>query len=272
MVRSMRDKLVEKAKKFIDLQETRDEKQSRLRELQAEMFGDDSEETERKAREFFSNVGGGEQQSGKTEEIDALREDLTELEETLDTTREELQKLLVEVQFPLNETINVEDDKIEFPYSEEIPSEVIDAIESVLEEDLSKEGVTIGTDAIRAEAMDVDEAMDRVMNRIEELRSKANMMVDVEQYVDDIYSRDEKLAKALFVLYKSDPLPKKEIEKRIGVETGDLRGQLYYVLENDPYLKKSNKKFSLSETGERVMEAYLDLYDPPEGLPEEVEA
>lgn len=268
----MRDKLKEKAKSFIDLQETKDEKQSQLKDLQAEMFGEDSEETEQKAREFFSNVGGLEQQSSKTQEIDELRGELVELEDSLETTREELQELLVEVQFPLNETIGVGDDQVEFPYSEEVPQEVIDAIEIVLEVDLSEDGVTIDTDAIRAETTDVDEAMDRAMDRIDELRSKANMMVDVEQYVDDIYGRDEKLAKALYVLYQTDEsLPKKEIEKRIGVETGDLRGQLYYVLDNDPYLKKSDQEFSLSDTGERVMEAYIDRYGRPEGLPEEGE-
>lgn len=269
----MQDNLIEKARKYIDLQETDQEKQNKLRELQSEMFGEGSEETEKKAREFFSDVGRGEQQSTKTQEIDELRQDLSELEETLETTREELQELLVNVQFPLNETIDIEDEEIVFPYSDEIPQEVIDAIESVLEEDLSREGVKIETDAIRVETADVDVAMDQAMSRIQELRSKANMMVDVEQYVDDINSRDEKIVKTLYVLHKSNnPLSKKEIEERIGVDAGDLRGTLYYVLDNDPYLKKSDSEFSLSDMGRRVIEAYIEQYGSPEDLPEGVEA
>lgn len=269
----MKDNLIEKARKYTDLQETKEEKQSELRELQSEMFGEGSEETEKKAREFFSDVGGSEQQSTKTQEIEELRQDLSELEETLETTREELQELLVDIQFPLNETINVGDEEVVFPYSEEIPQEVIDAIEFVLEEDLSAEGVRIETDAIRVETADVDGAMDQAMSRIQELRSKANMMVDVEQYVDDIHSRDEKIAKTLYVLHQSgSPLTKKEIEKQIGVEAGDLRGTLYYVLDNDPYLKKSDSEFSLSDMGDQVIEAYIEQHGAPEDLPEEVEA
>ena len=34
------------------------------------------------------------------------------------------------------------------------------------------------------------------------------------------------------------PLTKNEIKKEMGLESGDLRGQLYYVLGNDPYLQK----------------------------------
>lgn len=269
----MQDELIEKARRYIDLQETEKAKQDRLRELQSEMFGEGSEETEKKAREFFSDVGGGEQQSAKTQEIDELRQDLSDLEETLENTREELQELLVDVQFPLNETIDIEDEKVVFPYSDEIPQDVIDAIESVLEEDLSKEEVKIETDAIRVETDDVDGAMDQAMSRIQELRSKANMMVDVEQYVDDINSRDEKIVKTLYVLHKSEnPLSKKGIEERIGVDAGDLRGTLYYVLDNDPYLEKSDSEFSLSDMGRRVIEAYLEQHGSPEDLPEGVEA
>ena len=115
--------------------------------------------------------------------------------------------------------------------------------------------------------------MDQAMSRIQELRSKANMMIDVEQYVDDINSRDEKIVKTLYVLHKSNnPLSKKEIEERIGVDAGDLRGTLYYVLDNDPYLKKSDSEFSLSDMGRRVIEAYIEQYGSPEDLPEGVEA
>lgn len=265
----MRDEIEEKSRFIVEKHREAEQKQNRIEEIQTKMFGQGSEETEQKAREFFSNVGQVEEGGSKTEEIDELRDELQDIEQSIETTREELQELLVNVQFPLNETIDVRDNKIAFPYSEEIPQQVIDAIEMVLNEELDNDSVTIDTDEIRVKTADVDEAMDRVMDRTRSLRSKANMMVDVDQYVDDIHDRDEKLAKALYVLYQSgEPLSKKELEERIGMEPGALRGMLYYVLDNDPYLEKSEKKFSLSDTGDRVMEAYVDRHDPPEGLPE----
>lgn len=268
----MRESIEEKSQSIVELHNEREDKQKRIEELQTEMFGEGSEETEKKARQFFSKVGQADEESSKTQEIDELRKELHEIEESIEMVREELQELLVNVQFPLNETIDVRDNEITFPYSEGISQQVIEAIEMVLNEDLAKDGVTIDTDEIRVESTDVDEAMDSVIDRTEDLRSKANMMVDVEQYVEEINNRDEKLAKALYVLYRSgESLSKKELEERIGVETGALRGQLYYVLENDPYLQKSDQEFTLSDTGERVMEAFVDRYDRPEGLPEEVE-
>lgn len=255
-----------------DMHRTIEEVQGRIEELQTEMFGEGSEETEQKAREFFSNVGQVQEDESRTEEIDELRDELDEIERSLEAAREELQELLVNVQFPLNETIDVRDDEIAFPYSEEVPREVLNAIELVLNEELDRNGVTFDTDEIRVETTDVDEAMDRVMSRTEDLRDRANMMVDADQYVEEIRDRDEKLAKFLYVLYQSgEALSKKELEERTGVKSGALRGQLYYVLNNDPYLEKNEQKFSLSDTGRRVMEAYVDRYDPPEGLDEEVE-
>jgi uncharacterized coiled-coil protein SlyX len=269
----MREDMIEKAKKMNELQNKVRDQQERLRELQSEMFGNGSEETEQKAREFFSSVGGDGDSSGRSREIDELRSSLSEAETELETTREELQKLLVDVRFPLNETIDPDENEVEFPYTEEIPQEVITAIEIALDEDLSEEPVSIDTDAIRVNTSDVDGAMDLAMNRIETLRSKANMMVDVEQYVDELHGRDEKIVKTLYTLQQAEePLTKGELEERIGVESGDLRGSLYYVLDNDPYLQKSDSQFSLTDIGKRVIEAYCEHYGVPDGLPEEVEA
>lgn len=268
----MEDELIEGAKRMTDLQEEVQVKQEKLNDLQSEMFGNGSEETEKKAREFFSSVGNDGINSGKTQEIDELRSSLSESEAELETTREELQKLLVDVKFPLNETIDAMESEVEFPYSEEIPQVAINAIEIALEEDLSRGPVSIDTDMIRVETTDIDEAMNLAMSRIEELRSKANMMVDVEQYVEALHDRDEKIVKTLYLLQQSDnPLSKGEIEDRIGVESGELRGSLYYVLDNDPYLEKSDSQFSLTDMGERVIEAYCEHYVAPD-LPEEVEA
>lgn len=268
----MRDELVEKAERMIRLQKEIRDEQERLRELQSEMFGNGSEETEKKAREFFSSVGVDESSSGRTEEIDELRSSLSKSEAELETTREELQKLLVDVKFPLNETIDTTESEVVFPYSDEIPQEVIDAIEIALEDDLTGGQVRIGTDAIQVETTDVDAAMELAMDWIEALRSKANMMVDVEQYVEELHNRDEKIVKTLYVLQQcGEPLTKSELENRIGVESGELRGSLYYVLDNDPYLEKSDSQFSLTDIGERVIEAYCEHYAAPD-LPEELEA
>lgn len=246
--------------------------QNQIEEIQAEIFGDGSEETEQKARKFFSNVGQVQEGESRAQEIDELRDELDETERSLENAREKLQELLVNVQFPLNETIDIREDEVAFPYSEEVSQEVLNAIELVLNEELDENGVTFGTDEIRVETTDVDKAMDLVMNRTEDLRNRANMLVDVDQYVEDIRDRDEKLAKVLYVLYNSNGmLSKKELEERIGVESGALRGQIYYVLDNDPYLEKNEQKFSLSDTGRRVMQEYVDRYDPPEGIDEEVE-
>ncbi|MDH5020354.1 hypothetical protein [Halobacterium rubrum] len=268
----MEAEIIERAKRLIDLQEDVHKKRERLQNLQSEMFGNGSEETEKKAREFFSSVADDQDNSGKTQKIDELRSSLSESEDELETTREELQKSLVDVKFPLNETIDATENGVEFPYSDEIPQEVIEAIEMALEEDLSGDPVSIDTDAVRVETADVDEAMDLAMDRIEGLRSKANMMVDVEQYVEDLHDRDEKIIRTLYVLQQSgESLTKGELENQIGVESGELRGSLYYVLDNDPYLQKSDSQFSLTDMGERVIEAYCEHYGAPD-LPEEVEA
>lgn len=269
----MRDEVVERAKEMVDLQREISSQQEKLKELQSEMFGNGSRETEQKAREFFSSVGGEGSSSDKTQEIDELRSSLSEAESDLEATREELQKLLVDVKFPLNETINTDEKEVEFPYSEQIPQEVIDAIEIALDEDLSKDSVSIETDAIRVNMDDVDEAMDVAMDRVEALRSKANMMVDVEQYVEELHGRDEKIVKTLYALQQAEePLTKGEIEERIGVESGELRGSLYYVLDNDPYLQKSDSRFSLTDMGERVIEAYCEHHGAPGDPSEEVKA
>lgn len=268
----MKSEIEQKAKKIVGLHESVREKQEQLQKLQSEIFGNGSEEIEQKAREFFSSVGGERRAPGKTQEIDDLRSDLSNSKSELEATREELQKLLVDVRFPLNETIDTTESEVVFPYSEAIPQDVIDGIELALDADLTGGRVSIETDAIRVETTEIDEAMDRAMERIENIRSRANMMVDVEQYVEDLHSRDRKIVRALYVLQRSDEsLTKSEIEDRIGVESGELRGSLYYVLDNDPYLQKSDSQFSLTDIGERVIEAYCERHGSPD-LPEEVEA
>jgi hypothetical protein len=60
-----------------------------------------------------------------------------------------------------------------------------------------------------------------------------------------------------------EPLTKKELEKEMGLESGDLRGQLYYVLDNDPYLQKPDQKVDLTSTGEMVINEYIDQFGKP---------
>jgi len=70
----------------------------------------------------------------------------------------------------------------------------------------------------------------------------------------------------LYVLHENDnkPMTKAELEDAIGLDRGDLRGQLYYVLDNDPYLKKQDDGITLTPNGMKVIERFVEQYDVPE--------
>jgi len=267
----MKDGLEDKADKYRSLQEELEAKQAELQEIQAGTFGTDSKNAEKRAREFFSNASR-DVGSGRTEKIDALRDEISELEDDLTAAKEELLERLVDVQFPFEEVIKPKDETVEFPFSEPIPGEVIKAIEDVLNEDLKGDNVAITTDALIVETADVEEAIGMAEDRIEGIRANAGTKVDIDEYLEELRERDRKVALTLHILHQDEPLTKKEIEDRMGVESGALRGQLYYVLDNDPYLKKSGQEFSLTETGREVIKGYVEEYGEPEGLeqPQEV--
>jgi hypothetical protein len=260
----MEDGFEERAERYNELQRQIGSKQEELSELQAGTFGTDSEGAEERAREFFSNAGR-DAGSGGAERIDELRGQISELEDEFDSVREDLLERLVDVQLPFEEVIEPGEDVVRFPFSEELSSDVIEAVEDVLNEDLGSGEVRITPEALVVETDDVEDAIEMAESRIEGLRANAGTKVDVDEYLDNLRGRDEKVALTLHILHQEAPLTKREIEERMGVEKGTLRGQLYYVLDNDPYLKKSGEEFSLTETGREVIEAFVEEYGVPEG-------
>lgn len=261
----------EKALKYNELQERIASKHEKKKELQAGTFGTDSEDAEERAREFFSNASQNGESSG-AEQIDQLRKEIAKLEDESDSVKEELLERLVDFQLPFEQVIEPGEDSVEFPFSEEVPPEVLDAIEDVLNEDVRNGEVVITPNALVVEADDVEEAIGEAESFIERLRASAGTKVDIDEYLDELQKRDKKVALTLHILLQEEPLTKKEIESRMGVEPGALRGQLYYVAKNDPYLKKQGEKFSLTETGRDVIEGFIEEYGPPEGVeqPKEV--
>ena len=255
----------EKASRYHEIQEMLEAKQEELGELQAGTFGTDSEDAEKRARQFFSNTSR-DAGSGQTEKIDELRDEVSELKDEREVVEEELLERLVDLQLPFEQVIEPGEKDVEFPFSERISEEVIWAIEDVLNEDLGGGEVAITTDALVVETNDVEEAIERAETRIEALRDNAGTKVDIDEYLEKLRSRDKKVVLTLHVLYHEEPLTKREIESRMGVESGTLRGQLYYVLDNDPYLKKQDKEFSLTETGREVIEGFVEKYGEPEKI------
>jgi len=151
-----------------------------------------------------------------------------------------------------------------FPYREAIDQEVLEAVETVLAEDFSPNGVTINTDAIVAETDSTDGAIEAVENRVARLRSIAEAQYDAADHVEKLRERDPKVAGMMFTLQEvGESMSKKELEKEMGLESGDLRGQLYYVLDNDPYLKKPDQKVDLTSTGKMVIDEYIDQFGEP---------
>lgn len=266
----MEDGFEEKARRYYEVQEKTESKQEELRELQAGTFGTDSEDAEERARQFFSDASldGG---SDRTEQIDQLRDEIADLENDLSSVREELLGRLVDLQLPFEEIIEPGEDTVEFPFSKQLADEVIQAIEDVLNEDLDSGDVVINTDGLLVETDDVEDAIEKAESRIESLRANAGTKVDIDEYLEALRRRDKKVALTLYILYQDEPLTKKDIEAKMGVESGTLRGQLYYVLDNDPYLKKEGEEFYLTETGREVIKGFVEEYGKPEGIEEQKE-
>lgn len=266
----MHDELEEQARRFQESQEAVEKIQEQLQEARSAKFGTDSPETEERAREFFAGVTG---KGVNIEDIDELEERLQEAEAERDDAREELWDLLKHFKLPLDQTIKQTNGSVKFPYDRELALEVIDSIEDVLTDiDLTSDGVEVEQDAIIAHVDDVEEAMDMVQNRIEKIRASAEIRGEIEHEVEKLHDRDPKLKSTLYVLYREDsPLTKAELEDRISVEDGALRGVLYYSAKNDEYLSKKGQEFSLSELGRMVMDQYDATYEPPTGLADNTE-
>ena len=274
----MRQPLIDTAKKFVELQTEIEEINEKISELQRDTFGVESEETEKKARQLFAEVGAAKDGADVSDQIDKLRDERGELEGELESVRSELLEQVADIRFPLDGTIENQGDEVVFSYSEEIEKDVLEAVENVLAEDFSKNGVTINTEAIIAKTDSTDEAIEAVEKRVSRLRQTAEAQYDAADHIERLNDRDLKVAGMMFTLREaSESMTKSELEKRMGLESGDLRGQLYYVLDNDPYLHKPDQEVELTSTGEMVIDEYVDQFGEPtwdknENEGEEVEA
>ena len=74
---------------------------------------------------------------------------------------------------------------------------MLDAVETVLAEDFSNNGVTIKTEVIIAETDSTDEVIEVVENRVTRLRKTAEAQYDAADYVESLKERDPKIAGAL---------------------------------------------------------------------------
>lgn len=274
----MRQPLIKNAKKHSELKSEIENIEEELSELQRDTFGAESEETEKKARQLFAEVGSAEDGADSSQQIDGLREKQDQLEAEMESVRSELLEQLADIRFPLDGTIESEGERVVFPYDEPIDSDVLEAIGTVLSEDINRNGVSINTDAITVETESTDEAIESVERRVMNLRKTAEAHYDAAEHVEALHERDSKVAGMMYTLSRSKkPLTKNELEAEMGLESGDLRGQLYYVLKNDPYLQKPEKEVELTSTGQMVIDEYVDQFGKPtwnktEDEAEEVEA
>lgn len=262
----MREELIETAKEYFEVQNRIEEVEQEIDELRQVTFGDGSEHTEEKARELFSEVSSAEGESSNTEELDELRKEESELKEQLAELESDLLEKLVNIRFPLDETIQGDDPPVEFPFRKSIDSAVLDAISSALGEDIRDGEVKIQTDAIMVDTASIDDAIEAVESEISDIRDRADANLNVPEQVQKVKNRDPKVAAILYALHENDnePMTKAEMEDAIGLDRGDLRGQLYYVLDNDPYLMKGDDGFTLKTNGMKVIERFVDKYDVPE--------
>jgi len=274
----MRQPLIDNAKKHGELQAEIADKEAKISELRRDTFGGESEETEKKARQLFAEIGSAKGGADNSEQIDELRDERNRLEVELESVKSELLEQVADIRFPLDGTIETEDGMIAFPYGDPIDSDVLKAVEDALAEDFSQNGVSINTDSITVDTKSTDEAIEAVERRVTKLRQTAEAQYDAAEQAEALYERDQKVAGMMYTLRESEtPLTKNEMEDRMGLDSGELRGQLYYVLKNDPYLKKPDKQVELTSTGRMVIDEYIDQFEEPiwneaEEGSEEVEA
>lgn len=267
----MWEEFTTKSQNISELQQEQENAEQKLSELKTDTFGTDSEEAEEKARSFFEDVGMGEG-AGRTQEIDETKQKLNDIEQKLDELQEEILRALTEVQFPFNETIDQRDGAVAFPFTKELPEETVEVITNVVENGGEKGTVHLERDGLIAQTEDVNEAIDEVEEFANKLRKSAQHELNTEDYAKELSERDIKIQRMLYELNESDePLAKKELEMETGVEKGGLRGVLYHVHDNEPYLVKENKKYRLSDIGEDVVEKFLEQFGVPEKPEQEPE-
>jgi predicted transcriptional regulator len=248
------------------------ELEQEVTKLKQDTFGEVTAE-EDIAKKFFNELAISTQQIKDTEK--ELQEKKNLLEQAKKEEKEIMDaflKSLTTMRLPLKlgpEGIEKKDDTIIFHFSEELNEGLLDEIRKNLEPDcFSSSKVEIQGDKIIAKGLeDVSEAMKEVMNHVEtKIWKAAGGILEVDKYVSDLKTRDEKIQKMLYVLSEagSKALTKKEMETRANLQPGDLRGVLYVVLKRDPYLREGEKgHYYLTEIGKRIMQRYKEMYRSP---------
>jgi hypothetical protein len=250
--------------KISELEQELEDERQKLSELKTNTFGVDSEEAEEKAKLLFKKAGTGEG-SENTDQIEKAKKRIQDTEETIEDLQENIQQKLTEIKFPFNETIDQKNGSVVFPFADELPQETVDFIQGIIQNGEEKSSVDLQTDSIVVEKEDVNEAIDAVDDFTDEIRSCAQHELNTDEYASKLANRDIKIKRMLYELYENDePLAKKDLELATGVGKGGLRGVLYHVHDEDPYLVKENKKYRLSDIGRTVVEKFLDEHGVPE--------
>jgi hypothetical protein len=262
----MIQRMTEHAREYLELKEKLQEKREQVKDKKDELFGSEASETEEKARDFFTEVSTDSSDT-ETKALDKLKEEEKKLDKKFADAREDFLNSVSELKFPLEHRIEENGEEFVFPFKKEIEDTVVEALQDILNDDTDRDDIELDVNSLTVTASTSDDAMDKVSTWVKNIRETARMKRDKNKYVSKLKNRDPKIQNMLYELYTSDkPLKKAELEQRIGVEKGELRGVLYQVLNNDPYLDKKNQKFSLTTTGEEVMEAFEDRYGEPDPI------
>lgn len=223
-------------------------------------------ENETLAKEFFSIVAGEEEDKTILEKrklLENKEKKLVELHEKMEGLERNFLERLASITFPIDRK-GIEEDggKVTFCFSSPVPK-TIEVMSYLLNlKPLTFNQTTFTADKITTSATNASEGMRKVIAAVKKLRETASAIRDATKFADDLASRDKKIQVMLSVMYKEGKeLTYAEIEERGGFETGALRGVLYHVLKNNPYIEKvSRGTFRLTEIGRRVLQEFDRKY------------
>jgi predicted transcriptional regulator len=269
---------------LLDARKKVEELEQEVSRLKQATFGEVTAE-EDIAKKFFSELAlSSEQVKSSEKELQEKKSLLDQAQKSKKEAMDSFLKSLTTMRFPLklgSEGIEKKGNTVIFYFGEELDKGLLDEIRNNLESDcFSSSKVEIHGDKIIAKGFDdVSEAMKEVMSHVEtKIWKVAGGILEVDKYVLELRTRDEKIQKMLYVLSEAGkPLTKKEMEALANLQPGDLRGVLYIVLKRDPYLREGERgQYYLTEIGKRIMQRYKEKYPSPiheetETIPKEAE-
>ena len=256
------------------------ELRSEIAELSQKIHGGGGEADETIAIRFYKEIGDEDVAdiSKVEEQLQDKRRMLEKEKEKLESTQTELLDKLADVKFPLAtgpDGIHEEVDKVVFNFASKIDEVVL--------QEMNELGMTLSTDDIKIapdkivvnNARGISDAMHKVMAHVKKIREEALNRNQVDEYAKKLRSRDEKIQKMLYTLYKAGDraLTRKRIEIEANLKPRALRGVLYHVLGNDPYLRKIGRgEYKLTDVGKLVMEKYDEKFGSPIAVKPEEES